>query len=562
MAKATGNIPEGQGFWDAYEDIRGGIDADRKAYAERNPTTALAAEVIPAAVTGGGLLVKGTQKLADNVVDKVYKAGSNVANRAMAGAVVGGVEGAAVGAGNADPGERLTGAGIGFGVGVPLGGLGGAAVGRLEDAAKLKQDRIGRINAGSGDRDLAPYRVVGATSEAVPGPVQPRVTIDPDRGTISLPSPENGSQGAAQRLIGGKLKSDPAAEKLLKHGIDERFVSQIKSASKDDQRRMLDMVRIAKSGWVNNRNAVAKRPGERIGDVISGRVNWLLNKRKEAGGQIDRVASKLRGKPVNYVPAVQRLIDSLEGQGIRFTPDGQFRINPKIQGSDYEDLASVAKELNVIFRRLTDEPLDAEQVHQIKRFLDTRLSYEGKQQGGLQGRLAAQLKALRHDLDGALDEAFPEYAKVNEQYSDMTGTLEALQDAFGSKVDLLSPAATGIGSRKITSNYISGQNMATAMDQAERMVQKYSGQRLNNNMHDLVSMETLLRNIVPQNNMNTFQGDVTKGVNAGIRASMGGMGPTEAATGVAGHIMEKLTKKDPGQILDDLEELLKQQVAR
>lgn len=542
-AKLTGKIPEGETIGDAYRDIHSSINTDTDAFARRNPKTALGAEV------ASGLLVPG---LGGAKAVQAATKGASVRKKAAIGSTVGGVESSLYGAGSAAPGERFQGGADALVPGLVLGGGLGAGAAKLEQRADAMADQVKRINQNSGDADLARYRVEGASAERV----TPDVTLTGQSDPL-LPAPVSADL-VTYRQVGGKRVKDKAAEEVLRHGVEPGYVQQIKTATPDDRRTMLKMIQVAKAGRKNTRVAAELRPNEKIGEVLTGRVNFLKTKKKEAGNQLDSVAAGLRGQQVDYSPAVTNFMQQLEGFGVNFNMRGGVGVD--MSRSNFEGIPGLQNEVMRIMKRMGNtEVRDAHDVHRLKRYLDTRINWGKSPQGGMPGELVGAIKGLRRDLDGILDSNFPEYNRVNTQYSDFTGALDDLQDAWGGKVDITSDRALGIASRKLLSNYTSGSNQLEAIKNTEALIKQYGG-KVSNNVMDLVTVDSLIRQIVPQKMMNTFQGDQSKVASQAVRTMVGSN--VDGAASALDAINKKLRGSDPDKALDALEKLLKESLQR
>ena len=100
LPESLGGLPSGTSIGEAYSGIRQNINSNTEAFAERNPKTALAAQV------GTGIAVGGA--VAPRLVAAIP--GSPIAKTVGAA----GTEGAVFGAGDAEPGERLKGGLVGL----------------------------------------------------------------------------------------------------------------------------------------------------------------------------------------------------------------------------------------------------------------------------------------------------------------------------------------------------------------------------------------------------------------------------------------------------------------
>lgn len=508
IAKALGDVPEGVSFMDAYRGIRDEIRGDTQAYAEANPGTALAAEV------AGGLLTGGA---AARQAFKAIPAATNL-GKVGTGALTGAVEGGLYGAGSAEEGGRLEGAAQGATVGAVGGAVVGAAAEKIGSRLADRALKARQIKSGSSNKDLA------------------KLTVQ-----------------------GDKLIKDKAAKAAINQGFDEGFVQQVKTASPADKMKILKMVRMSKRALKDNRFASRNRINQVVGESLANRVNLLNRNMRQAADRLDDVANSLKGQTVDYSEPMSRFIQDLEGLDIKISDQGGISVD--LTGSMIEGADDARQVLTRIMTRLanTGAP-DAYGVHRMKRYIDNMVTYGKGQDKGLKGEVLTAVKRLRRNLDQKLDETFPEYNKVNTQYSDNRQALDMLQEAWGGKVNMFNesaPKQLGIQSRKLLSNYASGTNQLDAIENAERTITKYGG-KLDDNIMDLVSAESALRSFMPQKMFNTLQGEIEKSGSNVLRAAAGDK------SGIVdqglGKIAEKLSGKSPEGALDALERLLKKAI--
>lgn len=271
----------------------------------------------------------------------------------------------------------------------------------------------------------------------------------------------------------GNVVKDKAAVETIRQGFDEGFVASIKASGLKDRRNMLSMVDEVEKGLRNKRYAALHRPSDVVGNSLSERVSHIRTVNQDAGKKLDKVANNLKGQPVDYSPAVDGFLSSLDDLGIKFN-NGKLDFS----GSDIEGLAGPQRIFsNVVNRMLNTRVPDAYDVHRLKRFLDEQVTY-GKTQRGLSGKASVVLKDLRHNLDAALDNQFPEYNLVNTQYAETISALDDFQSAVGKRIDLTGPnvdKALGVASRKILTNYASRTELLDALNSLDAVANKYGG---------------------------------------------------------------------------------------
>jgi hypothetical protein len=164
--------------------------------------------------------------------------------------------------------------------------------------------------------------------------------------------------------------------------------------------------------------------------------------------------------------------------GVKVELDANGVAKANLQGSDIQGDRQAQRVLNMVLERLsTVKAPDAYGIHTAKRFIDTQVDF-GKR--SLANPLTAQaertLKTLRRNLNATLGESFPNYRAANTQYSETKESLDALQDAAGTRIDFDSPSANkqlGTAMRKLTSNYGTRAELIDALDLANSTSTKY-----------------------------------------------------------------------------------------
>ncbi len=271
---------------------------------------------------------------------------------------------------------------------------------------------------------------------------------------------------------GPRVQKDKIATEAIRQGFDEGVIAAVKGSNPADKVKMLQMVGIMERGKKNKRFAVTNRPSDVAGDSLMDRFRAVRIANRKAGRELEGVAQDLKGKTVDHTPAINSFIDDLESIGVTIGND----LKPKFKGSDVEGLAGPEQAIKRIVNRLAGtKPPDAHELHRMKRFIDEQVSF-GKSAEGLTGRTEGILKNLRRNLDGILDENFPEYNRVNTVYSETIGAIDAFQDVAGRKMDLTAPNAnksTGTLMRRIMSNAQSRIRLLDAVDQIESVANKH-----------------------------------------------------------------------------------------
>lgn len=347
----------------------------------------------------------------------------------------------------------------------------------------------------------------------------------------------------------GEVVTDKVGKQAAWQGFDDGFIAMIKAASPKARKNMAAMLNITEKGKKNYKYSAVFRPLDVLGRSVLDRIKVVRKANTIATRSLDRVAKNLRGEQVDASPAINDFLSSLDDMEIKFNPQNK---TISFDASDIDELAGPQQAITRIINRMSKArndgglPPDAYEVHRLKRYIDEVVDY-GKSEGGLSGKTKNVLKSLRHNLDGILDDNFPEYNQINTQYAETRGTMDALQDVAGKKMDFSganSDKALGTLSRRLLSNAGSRVNLMDALAQLDDTAIKYANatskdivpyrkimERTGMKMPDFddgmieqsMFADTLDR-MFGAHSKTSLLGDVEKGVNKGVETASQGMG--------------------------------------
>jgi hypothetical protein len=372
----------------------------------------------------------------------------------------------------------------------------------------------------------AAAEVLGAGSAAVAAPIKQGVATAqnalPSRAKSNAKLPllrQSGDIKAAGYKIddAGRVVSDKIQRTALKAGIDEGAVAMISSANKPTKKRIKDMLDILEKGRNNLEFRNFNPPSKVVGEAITDRLKIIQDANRSSASRLDSVAESLKGRPVDVSVPADNFLENLAKEGINV--DLQ-KGTLDFAGSTVEGLPKAQKIIKTVFGRIYNmkDPRDnAYRAHLAKRFIDEHVSY-GKSQAGLSGRMENIIKQLRHDIDGTLDNAFPEYDMVNSVYSETRGIIDDLQGLAGKKVNLTGDnvdKALGTMSRKVLSNYNTGVAMEDMFKNMDEAARRHSTplSYTDDELLKLISTESEIRKMFPTAiKPNTFQGEIGREV--------------------------------------------------
>lgn len=312
----------------------------------------------------------------------------------------------------------------------------------------------------------------------------------------------------------GKVIPDKIQKNAIGAGIDEGVVATIASANKSTKNRIREMIEVIEGGKNNLVSRSFERPANIVGDALNDRFKIITNANKEAARRLDGAADALKGKPIDVSLPINKFLDDLSKEGISVDLNSGAL---NFDDSSIEGLTAAQEIIRNTFKRLYmsgNPTVNAYRVHTAKRFIDEQVSY-GRSQGGLSGRMEGIVKSLRHNLDQVLDKNFPEYDRVNTVYKETRDVIDEAQSLVGQKINLLSDTASqslGKLSRKVLSNYASGERVDGLLDSLDEVASKYSTPLTgapDDELRKLIAIEAELRKMFKTAApANSFQGEI------------------------------------------------------
>lgn len=387
----------------------------------------------------------------------------------------------------------------------------------------------------------APGRVAGTAARIARGEPAPKIAAI----TRQIKEDPYSADVAEYKIpvTGATAVVDDVAKEAIRQGWRPKFISALKASSPEDYsaaRKMLNL-------WELNakRMNVDKRPTDIVGDTVLKRINYVDGIRTAAGKELDAAAESLKGQSVDFNPAVDKFIGRLRKLGASVggdieNPDFTVGdIGVSLRGSVIEGDEASKRLLERVFRRLSTDTPDGYHVHTAKRWLDNQVEYGKKSATGLLGDTERAIKGLRHDLNDALRQASPAYAKANKKYSDTISAMDSLRNAIGSKVDIEGPNAAkalGTESRKLLSNYQARVNMLTAIDDLEGVAKRY-GMKVDDSVANQIIVANEIDRMFGAVAEGSFKGQIEQALTTGVKLARGNV--IDAAMDLAGSAVKK-----------------------
>lgn len=369
-------------------------------------------------------------------------------------------------------------------------------------------------------------------------------------------------------IEGPKIKASPLANETIKQGFDEGVIAAVKASSKADQSKMLKMVNIMEAGKKNKRFAAENRPSDVVGDSLMDRFRVIKKANTEAGRNIRKAASDIKGKPIDLSNAANGFADSLDDLGVKLIPDSKGNLRPDFEFSqlspgDRGPLKEVIRQMNI---RGNGGDIDGLTAHKMKKIIDNNVTF-GKAKTGISGDAERALKGFRSDINKALGETFPEYGKQNKIYSETIGVLDTFQDIAGKKLNLLGEnvdKSVGTVMRGLLSNNKTRIRLLDSVNEIEAAAKKFGagskkllpGKGLGSDdlLNQILFVDELDARFGPVART-SLAGELDKGLNRGAQLAKGGLFDTAVAIGAKG--VEKARGINDKAAFKSIKELLK-----
>ena len=437
--------------------------------------------------------------------------------------------------------------------GAVLGGVQGVAHGMQDDRSV---GDIAALGVGGAVAGGAIAGTIGGITGGVGGMLRGRAIRKEELNRLLSDKTSSVTQKLQQRnpdvSIKDLAKTDPTVKNAVSKGIDntEALVARLSSdADKAKMSKMLNIARLAQ-----NNPTSSSRPTDIVGETFMSRVKGAKGLLEKAGTQLDETATVLRGKASNLAPIRQSFDDELLNAGISSGKEGlNFR------GSDFDDLPGVQKAFNNVYRRLQDVGDDAFKAHQLKKYIYNIVDYS-KTGEGLTGSAERVLKGVARELDGVLDDAFPDYNAANTLYHSSKNVLDDVSRLVGknlTKMGDFGNVKAGSVMRRLLSNTGNRADLLQMLDNMENLLTN-NNYKTNESIINQVVFADMLEDVFGTQAKTSLQGQVGRGVESAINRTGGG-GTTlidlgkKAVTG-AYKFAKQVT---PEERLDAINQLLK-----
>lgn len=252
-------------------------------------------------------------------------------------------------------------------------------------------------------------------------------------------------------LIDGISKSK-AGRQAVKQTLEPENVSLIRAGTPEEKGYMRQMMDIFEEGRGRKMYAAKNRPDKIIGDVVLKEFKFLRNQQQQAGKKLTKAVAGLRGESVDMTHPTSVFDDMLAKLDIGITDEGLDFTNSVIQGNPAES------RIKEVFKFMENNSDDAYQLHNLKRYIDKRVSWgesAGLSEGAMDKTAETLLKGFRKSLGDALGAVSDDYKTANGIYSSTSDALGEVYTAMGKNFDPTKPFANeeiGIVARSVLSN--------------------------------------------------------------------------------------------------------------
>lgn len=426
----------------------------------------------------------------------------------------------------------------------------GVAIFKRQSPAKQRIARL--IEEGSADVDTARFRIdtprTGPASSEVPNSPFSRLK-------------------AALDVEGPKIKIDPLATETIKQGFDEGVIAAVKASSKTDQAKMLKMVNLMEQGKNNKRFAAENRPSDVVGDSLMERFRVIKKANSEAGRNIRKAATDIKGKPIDISSATNKFADSLDELGVTLVRDSKGNLKPDFEFSqlspgDRGPLKEVIRQMNI----QGGGGVDGLTAHKMKKIIDNNVTF-GKVKTGISGDAEKALKGFRREINKSLGDTFPEYGKQNKIYSETIDVLDTFQDIAGRKMNLTGDnvdKSVGTVMRGLLSNNKTRIRLLDSVTEIEAAAKRFGGGDKKLLTGKSFGSDDLLNQILFADELDSrfgpvartsLAGEVGKEIKRGAEVVKGGIFDATVAVGSKG--VEKVRGINDKAAFKSIKELLK-----
>lgn len=362
--------------------------------------------------------------------------------------------------------------------------------------------------------------------------------------------------------LGYKPVKDTLAKNVIAQGFDEALVSRLKTYKPSDRKESLKMVDIVRKGMSDAMFRENNRPSDIVGDSLAKRVDYLFDRKQQAGKALGKAVDKIADQPMpmESIQAFTNTIrDGLAKRGVTLNPDLSLDFGDRmIPDADKRQLIKIMD--NIKNRRAGT----AKTAHELKQDINKQVDYDsGLLTDKPSGDFDSVLKGAANELNQGLRAMSKDYAIANDTFSKAKRPLIDLQKEAGKKIDIESPEARGsLGTlaKKIYTNYPSRTAVRQAVESVNNSARDL-GAKFDDDVFELMLLANELEDKFKLSPSNSFAGNVQKGNRAATEAvNIASMNTAGQAATVIDKLSEKFTdqKKRERKALESIDRLIRE----
>lgn len=367
---------------------------------------------------------------------------------------------------------------------------------------------------------------------------------------------KEGTVGAAGYRLdqNGRIVADKVQRELIQKGVSDKVLAASNNFSKGDKQASLRMLDKAEAFIKGVKGAEIDRPQAVIGENAMKRFEVIKNAQKDASKRITvAIDDELRGKPIDISSALDEFMTKLDDLGIQQEGD---RLNFKeslVRGSNTTPIRN-------IYEMVKSSYDDAAELHRVKQAITNQINYEATVGKPIDREAENALKALRSQINEALRNASPKYAKANDDYAKAAQVLKPWAESMGRKFDPESARVenfVGQELRKTITNYAKANELIENLDLLNRTAQEFGG-KFDDDLMAQVMLNSELERVLGSFAPGSLQGNLEKSGNIVMERFLGNTAASAVKMGLneaKNRVMFEAPSKQKLEVIRQLREI-------
>lgn len=386
---------------------------------------------------------------------------------------------------------------------------------------------------------------------------------------------------ATLRLEGSRIVPDELGEEALKQGFKAGNVAAVKGMNSSTKKEAVRMLNMERQILANASKADEFRPTDVVGNNVMQRFDFIRGKADTLRANLDVIANKpaasaraisgpgvtqgLKGQQISTAKVEDGVLSGLQKLNLDI-PDNVLadtRLLPQFLknkgsfiGSDISKDRTSQRVIKDVIDLLGEGGSDAFRAHKLKRQLDNLIDFNKKSAQGLTKAGKDFAKSIRFELNSAIRDVNPQYAKINDELSASIQAMEAFQKRLGPSIDIFdkgAAAAVGQDLRGLLSNRKSRVGLENAVNSIDETAKALGG-NFDVNVKNLARFANILDDRFGAVADTSLKGEVTGAI---TQAARGKAGAIDLATQKAAELAEKLRGVNDKNALNTLTKILK-----